>query len=88
MSTLAQRRTANQLLAIRLPSRREARDGAEIVFHRVHEGCKETIYAAVCYEGWQQWGAVRNALSANVEIVEQWRRGEISGFIPTEDGDE
>jgi hypothetical protein len=83
--TNTKRRAANQLLSIRLPSRREARSGAEIVFHRLHEGREEVIFAAVCYEGWQQWGAVREILSANVETVEHWRRGEIPGFMPQED---
>ena len=56
MSTTAKRRSARHLLSIRLPSRREARSGAEIVFHRLYEGHEEVIFAAVCYEGWQQWG--------------------------------
>ena len=30
-------------------------------------------------------GAVMNVLSANVETVEHWRRGEVPGFMPRED---
>jgi hypothetical protein len=85
MSTSLKHRSANQLLSIRLPTRREARSGAEIVFHRLHEGWEEAIYAAVCYEGWQQWGAFRDVLSANIETVEHWRHGEIPGFMPREE---
>jgi hypothetical protein len=83
--TNTKRHPASQLLSIRLPTRREAKSGAEIVFHRLREGREEVIYAAVCYEGWQQWGASREVLSANVQTAEHWRRGEIPGFRPQED---
>lgn len=76
----------NQLIAIRRPSLRERRHGAQIVFERLHDGRKETIYASTCYEGWQQWGAACPVLSANVETVEEWRRGNIPGFVPSTDG--
>ena len=82
MSTRSSRPRPNRLVAVRLPTRREARGGAEIVFERRHDGRSEVIYAARCYEGWQQWGASRDALTANVEIVERWRCGHIPGFMP------
>ena len=87
MNAPAKRRSANKLLSIRLPSRREARLGAEIVFHRLHRGDEEVIFAAVCYESWQQWGPAMSVLWANVEMVEHWRRGKIPGFMPREDED-
>jgi hypothetical protein len=85
MSALHPPRRSNRLVAVRLPTRREKRARAEIVFERLHNGRTEAICAARCYEGWQQWGANRDALSANVELVERWRRGDILGFEPKED---
>ena len=85
MSALHPMRRSAGLVAIRLPTRRERRAGAEIVFERLHDGRAEVICATRCYEGWQQWGANRDALSANVELVERWRCGDILGFMPKED---
>ncbi|MBB5048541.1 LmbE family N-acetylglucosaminyl deacetylase [Rhodopseudomonas rhenobacensis] len=77
------------LIAIRRPSLREARDGAEIVFVRLHDRQRVKIFAATCYESWQQWGAPRTLLSQNVELVELWRRGGLHGFSPrAEAGDD
>jgi hypothetical protein len=75
-------RGSGGLIAIRRPTRREARNGAEIIFERLHEGRKEIIHAATCYESWQQWNAPRTVLSANVDVVEAWRHGRIAGMSP------
>ena len=82
MRALHPARRSNRLAAIRLPTRGEKRAGAEIVFEWLHNGRMEVICAARCYEGWQQWGANRDALSANVELVERWRCGDLPGFMP------
>jgi hypothetical protein len=82
MSAFHPAHRSSRLIAIRLPTRREKSAGAEIVFERFHDGRMELICAACCYEGWQQWGANRDVLSANVELVERWRFGDIPGFVP------
>jgi hypothetical protein len=74
------------LIAIRRPTRAEARRGAQIVFVRRCRGVRETILAAVCLESWEQWNASYAALCDNSVLIERWRRGEIPGFPPRRDG--
>lgn len=68
-------------VAVRLPNRRERRDfGASVVFERRSPGRggeRFTIYAAPCYESWQQWGAPKDVLWDNVPAVNAWRRGRL-----------
>lgn len=68
-----------KLIQIGIPA-----DGnGEIQFLRQGEdGRQYDIRAATCYESWQQWGADKEILGENVEIVEAWRRGQIPGFWP------
>jgi hypothetical protein len=63
------------LAGLRKPTPKERKDrGAEIVFNREDEQGREyTIYAAKCYESWEQWGASTEVLSDNVPAVERWR---------------
>jgi hypothetical protein len=76
----------SRLIAIRGPTRAEARAGAEIVFVReVRRSERETVLAAVCYESWQQWNAPHSVLCDNIEIIQLWRDGSIPGFSPSED---
>lgn len=77
-----------ECVAVRLPNHRERRDhGASIVFERRAPGPRGerfTVYASVCYESWQQWGAPTNVLWDNVPAVNAWRRGRLPVKPPRE----
>jgi hypothetical protein len=50
-------------------------NNAEVVFSYEDQSTGETVkvYAAKCYESWEQWGAPTELLSRNVDRVEKWR---------------
>ena len=65
------------LIQQREPTLKEMEENdAEVVFIREDRlGKQYTIYGAVCYESWEQWGASADILSDNVETIEEWREG-------------
>jgi len=64
------------LIEQRKPTKKEqTKNDAEIVFEREDDaGRSYTIYGAVCYESWQQWGAPKEVLGDNVDDIAQWRQ--------------
>ena len=59
---------------------------AEVVF--IREDClgkQYTIYGAVCYESWEQWGVSADILRDNVLTIEEWRE---SVVVKDDDDDE
>ena len=63
-------------LGKRKPNKDERERGAEIVFEWIdRSGDEVDILACKCYESWEQWGAIKEMLSANVINVELWRNG-------------
>lgn len=63
------------LIEQREPTLKEMEENdAEVVFIREDRlGKQYTIYGAVCYESWEQWGASSDILSDNVQTIEEWR---------------
>jgi hypothetical protein len=62
-------------LGTRKPTPEETKKGAEIIFIWWEEGREEliNINGATCYESWEQWGAIPELLSENIENIENWR---------------
>lgn len=77
-----------ELQGVRLPNRAERKRGAQIVFDYKTPRGRETVLASRCYESWQQYGAPREVLGANVDTVEAWRRGELTGFPCPEESED
>ena len=70
-----------KLVAVRKPTASEKKRGADVVFEREDsEGREHTILACRCYESWEQWGAITEVLSDNIDAVERWRRGGLDSF--------
>jgi hypothetical protein len=76
-------KTKTQLVQVRVPNRNEIKGGAEVVFIRLdrepgivlkgHRGT-HTIYAAKCFESFEQWGAPYSVLADNLTAAYNWRR--------------
>lgn len=74
-----------KLEGIRKPTPAERERGAEIVFDWADTSrprATATVLACVCYEAWEQWGAERDVLCANMPTVERWRAGMFEDFPP------
>ena len=69
---------SSELIGWRKATKKERKEhSAEVVFTREDErGEQHTIYACCCYESWEQWGAIREILSDNIEDVETWRQNQ------------
>ena len=63
------------------PTRAEAKGGAEIVFlYKDQYNNIVRVKACKCYESWEQWGAITDILSLNVNRVESWRNKQDNNF--------
>lgn len=58
------------------PTAAEKAKGAEVVFIYTVNGEEVKVYAATCYESFEQWGAPVEVLAENVDRVEAWRAGQ------------
>lgn len=60
-------------LGSRKPTQDEKKKGAEVVFMYEQSGQTINVLGAKCHESWEQWGAIPEVLSLNVDRIEKWR---------------